>query len=246
MIITICEDEQSLGQAAAEKITRLLNDAIMLKGRANLLMSTGASQFSTIAALIDSDVDWGKVTMFHLDEYVGLPETHPASFRKYLKERFATKVPLGRAVYIDGEGDVGESIRILNEEISRRPIDIGIIGIGENAHIAFNDPPADFNAIGAFHVVELSEDCKRQQVNEKWFASVNDVPERAISITPGQIMKCGGIVSPVPGIRKANAIRATLNAERTDPNIPATLLKEHSDFYLFLDEESARGVREMH
>lgn len=173
--------------------------------------------------------------MFHLDEYVSLPETHPASFRKYLKERFLSKVTLADCHLVDGNPD---SIPALTAELRKAPIDIGLIGIGENAHIAFNDPPADFDTRESYIVVNLNERCKQQQVGEGWFASTEEVPAQAISMTPWQIMQCRHIISAVPHKVKAKAVSDTLNHDTT-PEIPATLLKTHPNFDLFLDAESA-------
>lgn len=239
MFINISPNEAELGKAAAGKICELLNQAIEKNGEANYLVSTGASQFSTFAALLNLDIDWTKVTMFHLDEYIGLPVTHAASFQKYLRERFVDKVPLKRAVFVNGLGDVEKNLRALCGELAAHPIDVGVIGIGENAHIAFNDPPADFSAERAYHVVALNETCKRQQVGEGWFPSVDDVPREAISMTPKQIMRCGNIVAPVPGRRKAQAVHDTLASKAVDPMVPASLLTTHPSCWLFLDEESA-------
>lgn len=240
MRIHIEKTNEALGVAAAECIAKELNEAIALRGEANYLVSTGASQFTTFTALVArKDIDWTKVTMYHLDEYVDLPESHIASFRKYLKERFADLVPLKRAVYVNGEGDVDKRLQELEEEFSRIVIDVGAIGIGENAHIAFNDPPAQFDKECAYHVVDLNQTCKQQQVNEGWFATLDDVPVQAISMTPKQIMRCRKIVSVVPGVRKADAIYKTLTSDHVDPMVPATLLATHPCIDLFIDEGSA-------
>ncbi len=240
MRIHLRETEEQLGQAAADMIAQELNDVIALKGEANYLVSTGASQFATFEALVcRKDVDWTKVTMYHLDEYVGLPESHGASFRRYLRERFTDKVSLKRAVFIDGESNISETITLLENELAAHTIDVGVIGIGENAHIAFNDPPACFEKECAYHVVNLNDACKQQQVNEGWFDSLKQVPDQAISMTPRQIMRCVRIVSVVPGGRKANAIYSTLTRGRTDPMVPATLLLEHPRMDLFIDNASA-------
>ena len=240
MKIIVSPNEKQLGQAAAASIAEGLKEAIASQGHANFLVSTGASQFTTFEALIaDSDVDWTKVTMYHLDEYVNLPESHIASFRRYLKERFVSKVPLQRAVFVDGEGDVAANIAMLEEEFAKITIDVGAIGIGENAHIAFNDPPANFDIESAYHVVDLNDTCKQQQVNEGWIATLADVPKQAISMTCRQIMKCKKIVSAVPGPRKAQAIYSMVTAPATTPDIPATLLKEHGNVEVFVDVNSA-------
>jgi len=228
-----------MGEDAAKFIADRLNSAIAEQGYARLLLSTGASQFTMLTSLVNQNVEWNKVTMFHLDEYIGLPETHPASFRKYLKERFVSKINLKEAVYVNGEGNVDEIIEYLTKRINEAPIDVAAVGIGENAHIAFNDPPADFETQESYIVVNLDERCKRQQVGEGWFATVDDVPKQAISMTVSQILKSRCIVSVVPYGVKAEAVRNTLTQE-VNNMVPATILKTHPDWNLFLDKESAR------
>ena len=168
--INVAPTPTELGKQAASAIADLLNKAISEQGYARIILSTGASQFETLDALIQLDVDWTKVEMFHLDEYVALPESHIASFRKYLKERFVSKVPLKAAHFVNGEGNVEENIAALTAELRKAPVDVGVIGIGENGHIAFNDPPADFDTDEAYKVVTLDERCRKQQVGEGWFA----------------------------------------------------------------------------
>ncbi|HHY52084.1 MAG TPA: glucosamine-6-phosphate deaminase [Clostridiales bacterium] len=239
--ISVSPTPQQLGQKAADKIAELLRNAIAKKGSARIILSTGASQFETIDALVKADVDWSKVEMFHLDEYVALPESHIASFRKYLKERFVSKVSLKAAYFVNGEGDVEENIRVLTEELRRAPVDVGVIGIGENAHIAFNDPPADFETDAAYKVVDLDLRCKQQQVREGWFATVDDVPKQAITMCVKQILACEHIISSVPHAPKAEAVRNTLTSP-VDPKIPATILKTHPNWNLFIDDASALGL----
>lgn len=237
MLITLAPDRKALGRAAARQIAALLRRALAQQEDANLLLSTGMSQFETLEALIAQPVDWRRVNMFHLDEYVGLPMSHKASFRKYLKERFVDLVPIKHAYLINGEQPEA-ALQALNTQLAHAAMDVGVIGIGENAHIAFNDPPADFARTDAYHIVTLDDACKRQQVGEGWFAAVEDVPARAISITPRRIMACRHIVSPVPDLRKAKAIQATLNAKGDDPMVPASLLKNHPSWHLFVDTGS--------
>ena len=243
MEIRICENSVELGKSAAKFVAGLINEYIAKQGYARIALSTGASQFDTIAALVNEDVDWSKVEMFHLDEYVDLPETHGASFRKYLKERFVEKVgTLKAAHFVDG---TKECIQTLTEEIRKSPIDIGLIGIGENGHIAFNDPPADFDTREAYIIVNLDERCKKQQMGEGWFATIDDVPKQAVSMTTYQIMQCKKIVSCVPYKVKAEAVENTLKAKETTNMVPATLLKEHEDFILYLDADSASGITDI-
>ena len=236
MELRICKDRYELGKSAAKFVSQLINEAIKKNGSARIVLSTGASQFDTIAALVNENVDWSKVEMFHLDEYVNLPETHIASFRKYLKEKFTSKVNLKAAYFVDG---TKENIEYLTNEISKKDIDVGLIGIGENAHIAFNDPPANFDTEEAYIVVNLNDTCKQQQVGEGWFNTVDDVPKQAVSMSVKQIMKCKNIVSCVPYSVKAKAIYNTLNNSVTN-NIPATILKTHENFTLYVDSDSAK------
>lgn len=236
--IHVADSAQELGKRAAQIIAGLLRDAIEKQGEARIILSTGASQFDTIQALIEESVDWSKVEMFHLDEYVDLPEGHIASFRKYLKERFVSKVALKAAYFVDGEGDVEQHIAQLSKILREKQVDVGVIGIGENAHIAFNDPPADFETEAAYKVVELDQKCKMQQVGEKWFSSIEEVPTHAITMCPKQILSCKHIVSSVPHAVKAEAVYNTITSA-VDPMIPATLLKTHPDWHLFIDKASA-------
>ena len=223
------------GERAAKCAARLLNKAIKENGEARLLVSTGASQFEMFEVLIKEKVDWTKIEMFHLDEYVDLPYDHSASFRKYLNERFINHVPLKAAYLVDN------NIPYLTEKIKEKPIDVGLIGIGENGHIAFNDPPADFDTEEAYIIVDLDEKCKAQQVGEGWFENLAAVPKQAISMTVNQIMKCNHIVSVVPHAVKSEAVFNTL-IKPVSNMVPATMLKRHSDWRLFIDYNSAKLI----
>jgi len=240
MKIIVSKTEAELGRNAAAHVAQVLNECIAKNGRARIVLSTGASQLSTFEALVETDVDWSKVEMFHLDEYVALPETHIASFRKYLKERFIEKVHPAKACLVDG---TAEGIAELTKELRAAPIDVGLIGIGENGHIAFNDPPADFETDEAYIVVKLNDTCKRQQVREGWFATEDDVPKEAVSMTVKQIMKCERIVSIVPRAVKADAVAWTLTQDKNNM-VPATIMKSHPDFTLFVDADSYAKVDE--
>ena len=179
--------------------------------------------------------------MFHLDEYVDLKESHIASFRKYLKERFVSKVNLEAAYFVNGEGNIEENIKELTVKLREKPVDVGVIGIGENGHIAFNDPPADFDTDLAYKVVDLDDKCKKQQVGEGWFETVNDVPKQAITMCVKQILSCKAIVTCVPHAVKAQAIKSTLQNPVTN-TVPATILKTHKDWNLFIDKNSAKDA----
>jgi len=238
MKLTISENSVELGKAAAADIAARLNAAIAANNYARIVLSTGASQFEMFEALIKEKVDWSKVEMFHLDEYIGLPVTHAASFRKYLTERFISKVPLYKANLVEAEGDIGKALKSISEKLLARPVDIGVIGIGENGHIAFNDPPADFKTEDPYIVVNLNDTCKRQQVREGWFATVDDVPKQAISMSVHRIMMSKSIISVVPRAVKAKAIKDTMDYP-VCPEVPATMLKMHPDWSLYLDKDSA-------
>lgn len=239
MKIIVAKNSDEAGKITAEKTAEILNGAIAKRGRARILLSTGASQFPFFDSVINQDVDWKKVEMFHLDEYVGISPTHPASFQKYLNERFVSKVNLFKAHLIDGLAEAEKTIAALTEELDKKPVDLGLIGIGENAHIAFNDPPADFNDTRAYKVVTLDEKCCMQQIREGWFKNMDEVYKQAISMTCQRIMKCQTIISLVPYAVKAQAVYDTVTKE-LNPYIPATLLKQHKDYYLVLDPDSAR------
>ena len=241
MNIHVAKNVKELGARAAAQAASLLREQIQKKGSARLLLSTGASQFETISHLIKEKIDWPAVEMFHLDEYVGMSEKHKASFRKYLKTRFTSKVNLKAAWFVNGEGDVETNIAVLSKEFARAPIDVGVIGIGENGHIAFNDPPADFKTKETYIVVNLDKKCKEQQVREGWFDSVADVPKKAITITPYAILKCRHIISCVPHSVKAQAVFNTLTS-KVAPTAPASILKTHPDWTLYLDGESAAKI----
>ena len=232
--IDISDNADELGMRAAGKIASLIEEAINKKGKARIILSTGMSQFETLSHLITYDLPWDKVEMFHLDEYVGLDESHPASFRKYLKERFVSKVNLKAAYFVEGV----DAIPSLTRELRKEEIDVGVIGIGENGHIAFNDPPADFDAVEAYRVVNLDHKCRMQQVGEGWFATEDDVPKQAISMLPRQIMACKTIITVVPHSVKAEAIYLTITKPVTNM-VPATLLKTHPDWHLYIDDDAA-------
>lgn len=232
--IDISDNADELGMRAAEKIASLIEEAINKKGKARIILSTGMSQFETLSHLITYDLPWDKVEMFHLDEYVGLNESHPASFRKYLKERFVSKVNLKAAYFVEGV----DAIPSLTRELRKEEIDVGVIGIGENGHIAFNDPPADFTTGEAYKVVTLDRRCREQQVGEGWFRTIDDVPTEAITMCVKEIMKSKHIVSAVPHEVKAEAIYNTITG-RISQDVPATILKTHPDWNLFIDKDSA-------
>ena len=232
--IDISDNADELGMRAAGKIASIIEEAINKKGKARIILSTGMSQFETLSHLITYDLPWDKVEMFHLDEYVGLDESHPASFRKYLKERFVSKVNLKAAYFVEGV----DAIPSLTRELRKEEIDVGVIGIGENGHIAFNDPPADFTTGEAYKVVTLDRRCREQQVGEGWFRTIDDVPTEAITMCVKEIMKSKHIVSAVPHEVKAEAIYNTITG-RISQDVPATILKTHPDWNLFIDKDSA-------
>lgn len=238
MKLIITETKEELGKLSAEHAAEKINEAIARQGYARILLSTGASQFPFFEEFVKCDVDWSRVEMFHLDEYVGITDLHPASFKRYLTDRFVSKVNPGKVHLIDGSRDPEDTIREFTALLNECPVDVGLIGIGENAHIAFNDPPADFDDSRSYKVVTLDERCLNQQVGEGWFKSVEDTYKQAISMTCSEIMKCRTIISVVPYSVKAEAVYKTLTSELT-PDVPATLLKQHSDFTLYCDRDSA-------
>lgn len=239
----IYDSKHAMGAAAAACAADALRAALAARGEARVILATGASQFEMLDALVQEDVDWSRVTCFHLDEYVGLPESHAASFRRYLRERFVDRVGEVAAFhFISGEGDAQAECERVGTLIAEGPIDVACVGIGENGHLAFNDPPADFETEVPYIVVDLDEACRRQQLGEGWFPTLDDVPRQAISMTCRQIMKARTIVCTVPDARKAEAVRGTLE-EPVSNRVPATILREHAACTLFLDAAAASRLR---
>lgn len=239
MNITICRDAQDMGQRAADDAAERIRRAVHDRGRANIIVATGASQFPILSALVEArDIDWRKVVCFHLDEYIGMPMTHPASFRRYLKERLVDRVPIGTIHYIDGEIDPEAECRRVGDLIAAAEIDVALVGIGENGHLAFNDPPADFQTERPYLVVDLDEACRRQQLGEGWFPTFDDVPSRAISMSIRQIMKSRAIICTVPDRRKAEALRAAVEGP-VAPQVPASILQQHPQAMLYVDPPAA-------
>lgn len=238
MKIVISETKLVLGKIAAQKGAELIRQAILDKGYANIIVATGASQFEMLNALVKEDIDWSVVTAFHLDEYIGIQDNHPASFRKYLKERFADIVSPKEFIYVNGETEPDQECDRLGKLISKHPIDVAFVGIGENSHLAFNDPPADFETEEAYLVVKLNDDCRRQQMGEGWFPTVDDVPEEAISMSIKQIMKSKAIICSVPDLRKAEAVKKTVEGS-ISPSVPSSIMQRHEEVWLFLDKDSA-------
>jgi glucosamine-6-phosphate deaminase len=239
MRLEIYEDPFELGVSAGLAASRLIAKTIEEKGAANIILATGTSQFEILKQLILGDVDWSKVVMFHLDEYIGLPVTHPASFRKYLQDRFISKLPSLKAAWlINGETHTQKECDRLGKLIAQHPIDVALVGIGENGHLAFNDPPADFETEQAYLVVELDETCRRQQLGEGWFNSIDDVPRKAISMSVKQILKSKHIICSVSGERKAMAMKNCVE-QKVSNLYPASILQLHSDCTIYLDKEAA-------
>ncbi len=234
-------DKQMMGAAAAGAAAEEIKAVIVDKGQANIILATGASQFEVLKNLVAAEgIDWSKVVMFHLDEYIGIGQEHPASFRKYLKERFADEVSGLKAVhFVDGDAeDPQAECDRLGGIIAAHPIDVALVGIGENGHLAFNDPPADFETEDAYIVVDLDEKCRRQQLGEGWFATLDDVPARAISMSIRQIMKSRRIICSVPDKRKAEAVKGALEGQVSNM-CPSSILQEHDNCTLYLDEPAA-------
>ncbi|WP_013629685.1 glucosamine-6-phosphate deaminase [Rubinisphaera brasiliensis] len=240
MEIVVAQDASDLGRQAAEVGAECIRAALEKQGEAAILVATGASQFETLKHLVEAPgIDWSKVTAFHLDEYIGLDDSHPASFRKYLRERFVDKVPLKTFHYVNGDAaDPSAECQRLGDIIGRFHIDVAFIGIGENGHLAFNDPPADFETRDPYLVVDLDEACRRQQLGEGWFPTLEDVPQNAISMSVQQILASDVIVCSVPDSRKAEAVKGAVEGT-VSPELPASILQTHRDTHLFLDPPAA-------
>ena len=240
MYINIAQSSHGLGKVAGEAAGAIIRESIQAKGSANIILATGTSQFETLRQLIsERDIDWSKVVMFHLDEYIGLPITAAASFRKYLQERFLSKLPPLKAAHlINGEADAKAECIRLNKLIRMHPIDVALVGIGENGHLAFNDPPANFDIEDPYIIVDLDPLCRKQQWNEGWFDSIEDVPHQAISMSIRQIMKSKHIICSVPDSRKAIAVKNSLENEVSNL-YPASILQQHPNCTFYLDHASS-------
>jgi glucosamine-6-phosphate deaminase len=240
VIVKVYEDKRSLSTAAAEQASVALRRAILAQGLARIIVATGASQLDFLDALTHAEgIDWKHVEMFHLDEYIGLPVTHPASFCKYLLERLIHKAGITKFHLLDGEGDTEAVVRRVGEALRSAPVDLAFVGVGENGHLAFNDPPAVFQSEDSYLVVNLDEPCRRQQVGEGWFADISKVPRQAISMSVRQILKAREIIAVVPDARKAQAVKLCSEGE-INPMAPASILRTHPATTLYLDRESAR------
>jgi len=241
MDLSICGTRKELGSAAAVAGAEKIREALADRDEVAIVMASAASQFEVIEALLgEADIEWDRVVLFHLDEYIGLEGDHPASFSKFLRDRFLAKLPceVKRFHAINGSAEpMMECARMGGMIADRDPV-VAFIGIGENGHIAFNDPPADFDAKEPYIVVELDEKCRQQQVGEGWFPDLKSVPKHAISMSVGQILKAERIICAVPDVRKASAVRGAIE-EEVHPDIPATILQKHPDCRLFLDQSSA-------
>lgn len=237
--IVITPTPKEMGAFSARHAAADLRSAIETRGSARLIVATGASQFEVLSHLVaETDIDWSRVHGFHLDEYVGLDLEHVASFCRYLKERFVDQVPLASFHYLRGDADPTETIRAASELVAAEPVDVALVGIGENGHLAFNDPPADFATDDPYLIVELDEPCRQQQVGEGWFESMATVPTHAISMSIRQILKTRQIYCSVPDERKAKAVRDTL-CEPIGVDVPASALRQHASTTLVIDEAAA-------
>lgn len=246
MQITISKTRDKNGAAAADLAAQTIRETLQTKGRCRLILATGASQFEMLESLTAApNIDWGKVTLFHLDEYIGLPDTHPASFRRYMLDRVVAQVPtLGEFVGVQGDAaDPEAECQRLGVLLRKEPIDLACIGIGENGHLAFNDPPADFETEASYLPVNLDMACRRQQMGEGWFKTIDDVPARAITMGIRQIMRSARLVVTVPDERKAEAVRNTL-VQAVNPRFPSTILRTHPDCTLFIDQPAASLLSE--
>ena len=243
MMIKCFDDKKEMARVAADQAAFILRDTIQKQGKARLIAATGAAQFEFLEALTTLPaIDWKRVEMFHLDEYIGLPETHPASFCRFLKERLIQKTGMVHYHLLNGDEDPAEVIRRTGEALQSEPIDVAFVGIGENGHLAFNDPPADFATEEPYIIVALDEPCRRQQLGEGWFDSLADVPRRAISMSVRQILKTKQILCIVPDARKANAVKACFDGE-ISPLAPASILRTHPNTTVYLDKNSAALLR---
>jgi glucosamine-6-phosphate deaminase len=243
VVIKVFTDKREMANVAAEQAASFLREAIQKQAKARLIAATGAAQFQFLEALTAlPNIDWQRVEMFHLDEYIGLPESHPASFRKFLQDRLIQKTGIRQHHLLNGMENPEVVTREVGEALVSAPIDVAFVGIGENGHLAFNDPPADFETERPYIVVTLDEGCRRQQLGEGWFRTLDDVPKQAISMSIRQVLKAKKIICFVPDARKAQAVKACFDGE-ISPNAPASILRTHPDTTVYLDVDSAALLR---
>src|SRR6266571_3507181 len=244
MVIKCFNDKREMAQVAAEQAASALRQAIQERGKARIIAATGAAQFEFLEALTSlPGIDWKRVEMFHLDEYIGLSASHPASFCRFLQERLIQKTGITCHFLLNGEQDPAEVSRRTGQALRSAPVDMAFVGIGENGHLAFNDPPADFETEEPYLIVELDEPCRRQQVGEGWFSSLEQVPREAISMSIRQILKSANILCIVPDERKAKAVKDSLEGE-VGPSHPATVLQQHPHTTIYLDPDSTSLLSE--
>jgi glucosamine-6-phosphate deaminase len=243
MNVRFFDTKRAMSEAAAEHAATSIRRAIASKGQARIIAATGTSQLDFLEALTSaSGIAWPRVELFHLDEYIGLPASHPASFRRVLHEHLIDKAGITRLHLLDGEDDPARVCRDVGRALRSAPVDVAFLGIGENAHLAFNDPPADFDTTDPYIIVTLDEACRRQQVGEGWFERLEDVPKTAISMSVRQILEADELLVIVPDARKAAAVKATLESE-VSQLVPASILRTHANATLFLDEPAASQLR---
>jgi glucosamine-6-phosphate deaminase len=240
MLLKVFSDKRTLGRASAEQAAKAIRGALGERGGARIVAATAASQREFLEELTKSDdIDWSHVEAFHLDEYIGLPISHPGSFRKMLMEQLIEKTGIRKYHLLDGDApDPSAVLREVGRQLASAPVDIAFLGIGENGHIAFNDPPADFDTEEPYLIVNLDEACRQQQVGEAWFADISKVPQQAISMSARQILKAKEILAVVPDRRKASAIKACFEGE-ISPMAPASILRRHPNATVYLDTQSA-------
>ena len=239
MLLKVFDDKQSLGLAAATQAATAIRSAIASRGQARVVAASAASQFEFLEALTATPgIDWKLVTLFHLDEYIGLPMSHPASFCKFLQERLISKTDIVNYHLLDGSQDPADVIRSAGKAIAASPIDVAFLGIGENGHIAFNDPPADFDTEDPYIIVALDHACRAQQVAEGWFENLDAVPKEAVSMSVRQVLKATEILAVVPGPRKAAAIKACFDGP-ISPTAPSSILRNHPNATVYLDLQSS-------
>jgi glucosamine-6-phosphate deaminase len=239
LLTQILDTPDQAANAAALEAAGLIRTALATQAMARVVASTGVSQFEFLKHLIAAAaIDWNRVDLFHLDEYIGLPGDHPASFQRYIRERIVEPTGIEWVHYLDGMADPVEVCASVGQALAQAPVDVCFAGVGENGHLAFNDPPADFETEAPFLIVDLDERGRRQQVGEGWFRSLEEVPRRAVTMSVRQILKARAIVGIATGLRKAEAVRECFEGE-IGPAAPASALRLHANATVYLDREAA-------
>ena len=239
MTVKIFQSNPALGLGAAEDFGKLISSILTKQGHASVIFASANSQLTFFSSLLQRKIEWSKISIFHMDEYLGMTDQHPASFSRFIREKLVNFIQPAAFYPLRGDTpDADVELRRYADLMQKYPPDLSVLGVGENGHLAFNDPPADFNTTKIIHTVTLDLACRKQQVGEGHFKTLDDVPKQALSLTVPALLAPKHVLAIVPERRKAEAVRAALKGPVT-PQCPASILRTRSNATIYLDRESA-------